>query len=313
LSRFKNTQRPRSEAATRLEQFARKNSQETAGSSTPSPSASPPLSDTSTKEPPTDNSSAPTSVDLMSAILQCQTSLTTTFTSKIEELKIDLSLIKQDIQTIRERTGALEERVGGVEDRTANLPQELTQIKTQLQTVTDRMDDLENRQRRSNVRVLGLPERSEGAHPETFAETWLKELLGQDAFSPQFVVERAHRVPLRPLPPGAPPRAFLIKLLNYRDRDSALREARKKGDLQYAGARISLYPDYSSTVQKKRSSYTGVKRKLRDLGLEYTMLYPAKLKIMDGGKAHFFDRPELVLEWLEHRPDNARGSPRAQR
>uniref|UniRef100_A0A803JHA1 L1 transposable element RRM domain-containing protein n=1 Tax=Xenopus tropicalis TaxID=8364 RepID=A0A803JHA1_XENTR len=264
----KNTHKLRSEAASRLEQYAHSNRQEAVSPSPPSPSVSPPLP-VAPEKAQTDPPSAPTSADLMSAILQCQTSLTSTFTSKIEELKIDLSLIKQDMQNIRERTGALEERVGGVEDRTANLPQQLNEVKLQLQTVMDRIDDLENRQRRSNIRVLGLPERAEGAQPEPFAEKWLTELLGQDVFSSQFVVERAHRVPLRPLPPGAPPR-------------------------------------------KKRSSYMGVKRKLRDLGLEYAMLYPAKLKVMEGGRAHFFERPEQALEWLEQRPHNPQSPQREQ-
>lgn len=302
----KNTHKVRAEAAEKLGRFARSAAQDGADSPTPplTRASSPDAHAANQGEPP------PSTHDLLAAITACQTSITSTLTTKIEEVKVEISLLKQDVQAIRERTGALEERVSGLEDRVAPVHSDITHIKKQLKIVTDRMEDMENRQRRSNIRVVGLPERSEGQNPETFAEQWLKELLGEETFSPQFVAERAHRVPTRPLPPGAPPRPFLIKLLNYRDRDAALRAARKKGDLQYQGSRVSLYPDYSAALQKQRSSFLGIKRRLRDKGISYNMVFPAKLRVVDGDRIQIFDRPEGAIHWLETKPADRRGSPR---
>ena len=69
----------------------------------------------------------------------------------------------------------------------------------------NRADDIENRLRRNNVRIVGLPEKTEGRDPTTFIESWLVEIFGKEAFSPFFTVERAHRTPGRPPQPGAPP------------------------------------------------------------------------------------------------------------
>ncbi|KAE8587398.1 hypothetical protein XENTR_v10021959 [Xenopus tropicalis] len=295
----------RSETAAKLEQYARTTNQDGARSAPPSPERQvQPEQDLGPQSPP-----APTTQDILTAITTCQSTLTATLTAKIEEVKVELSLLKQDVQNIRDRTRAIEERVSTLEDCTTPLPNEITQLHKLIKQATERMEDMENRQRRSNIRVVGLPERSEGQNPELFAEKWLQDMLGAEIFSKQLVAERAHRVPTRAPPPGAPLRPFLIKLLNYRDRDAALQAARKKGDIQFQGVRVSLYPDYSAALQRQRGTFYGVKKRLRDLGINYNMLFPAKLRIMEGGKVHIFDQPAGAESWIDSRPAPSRHSP----
>lgn len=71
----------------------------------------------------------------------------------------------------------------------------------------NKTDDIENRLRRNNVRIVGLPEKVEGRDPTVFVGGWLQEVFGKEAFSPIYTVKRAHRVPLRPLPSALPPPA----------------------------------------------------------------------------------------------------------
>lgn len=51
---------------------------------------------------------------------------------------------------------------------------------------------------------MGLPEKVKGRDPTEFIEHWLIDLFGKEAFTPLFVVERAHRVPTIALPGSAP-------------------------------------------------------------------------------------------------------------
>lgn len=48
------------------------------------------------------------------------------------------------------------------------------------------MDDIENRMQRKNVKIVGLPERSEGLDPVVFLEKWFKYSYGEDSFSSFF-------------------------------------------------------------------------------------------------------------------------------
>lgn len=91
----------------------------------------------------------------------------------------------------------------------------------------------EDRQRRNNVRVVGLPEGVEGAKTTMFAEQFFKQILQLADLPPTYVVERAHRVPTGVRPPGTFPRPFLVRFLNYRDRDMILTESRKHQELRF--------------------------------------------------------------------------------
>lgn len=84
-----------------------------------------------------------------------------------------------------------------------------------------KLDEFENRARRNNVRVVGLPEMVEGPQPAEFLEKWFIETFGEDIFSPQFLIERAHRVPARAPPSGGRPRSILLKFLTPRTRRSS--------------------------------------------------------------------------------------------
>lgn len=72
------------------------------------------------------------------------------------------------------------------------------------------------------MRVIGLPERSEGSNPIAFLEGWLREIFGPTTFTLLFAIERAHRVPFKAPQEGGYPRPLLPKLLNYNDKVTPL-------------------------------------------------------------------------------------------
>lgn len=122
--------------------------------SSPSFSPSPPTADKS---------------EILEAITACQTSLTT----KLEEVKVDISLLHQDLQKLRHRVGS--------DDQTSRHIAQLQQ----------KQDDLENCMRRNNLCFIGLPE---GDNPAAFLEELLITTYGRAAFSQLFVVKRAHQM-----------------------------------------------------------------------------------------------------------------------
>lgn len=231
---------------------------------------------------------------LLAAIQQSTASLT----GKIDEVRIDVNLLRQDMQTLRERVKETEDRISHLEDAAAPIPERLSTLEKAASQWSMRADDLENRLRRNNVRILGLPERAEGADPCAFIESWLKTTLPDAALSSVYAIERAHRVPARPPPPGAPPRPFLARLLSSRDRDAILQAARRKGELRYNNSVIALFPDFSAALQKQRASFLHVKKRLRDMGVQYSMLFPAKLRVVHDERSHFFTSPSDADAWV---------------
>lgn len=232
---------------------------------------------------------------LMQAITNCQSTLT----GKIEQMQLDISLIRRDMDTFRNRLSEAERRVGDAEDVLQDHTVSLRTLQTKIKALETRAEDAENRNRRNNLRIVGLPEGTEGAEPTSFTEKLLRELLPQAVFSDVFVVERAHRMPATRGPPGAPPRTFILKLLNFRDRDLVLRESRKIEQLRYEGAKLMIFPDFSIDTQKQRRSFDQVKMNLRNKKIKYSMLFPARLRVQDGERVRFFTSPEEASQWLE--------------
>lgn len=89
-------------------------------------------------------------------------------------------------------------------------------------------------------------------------------------------------------------------MLKSRDRKIILRLAREKANIQYNGVRVSFHPEFSAGVQRKRSKFQDVKKRLLRLQLPYAMLYPARLGITARGKTPFFDSASDAATWLDH-------------
>lgn len=235
---------------------------------------------------------------LMQAIATCQTTLT----GKIDSLHMDMGLIRKDMDKFRHRLTETEHRIGAAEDTLHDHTATLHTLKTKVKALELRAEDAENRNRRNNLRVVGLPEGVEGSDPTAFTENLLRSLLPQAQFSPFFVVERAHRMPASRGAPGAPPRTFIFRLLNFRDRDLVLREARKLDALRYEASKIMIFPDYSVDTQRLRRSFDQVKLNLRNRKIKYSMLFPARLRVQDGETVRFFTSAEDASHWLDTLP-----------
>ena len=119
--------------------------------------------------------------------------------------------------------------------------------------------------------------------------------------SKYFSVERAHRVPGGRPRPGEPPRTIIARIFNFRDRDVILQEARKAPAVKVDNATVNFFPDFTLQVQKQRRDFFQVKRLLREQGLKYAMLFPAKLRVAAGDKTNFFATPEEAWDWVKSR------------
>lgn len=240
----------------------------------------------------------PTLADVLLAVNKCNCTLAT-LSTHVGKVQADISFIRHDLQNVRERLSSAEERISTVEDTVHPLSAEIKRHTAAISTLMQKSDDFENRLRRNNLRLIGVPEKAEGSNPTDFFEQWLAQLIGKDRLSPLFAVERAHRVPTRAMPPGAPPRPVLARILHYKDRDTILRAARDIPDIRIDNGKISIFPDFSAEVQRRRLQFFDVKKRLRALQLPYAMLYPARLRVAAPTGSQFFESAKQAVDWLD--------------
>lgn len=173
------------------------------GSPPPSPEIPDPAAIPSVPTPGSsvvDGAKEPTLADVLAIIKVNHADLV----GKVDGLKIDLTIMRQDVHKLRGWVTKTEQRISDLEDTIAPILPRLNTYGGKITTLEDKVHDLENRLRRNNLRLVGLPERVEGSDPVAFLESWLEQEFGREQLSPCFVIERAHRVLGRPLPEGHP-------------------------------------------------------------------------------------------------------------
>lgn len=81
-----------------------------------------------------------------------------------------------------------------------------------------------------------------------------------------------------------------------------LRAAHEAGDIPYGNVKLLMFPDYTLETQRQRRSFSAVKAKLRVKGIRYSILFPAKLRVVDGETVRIFTSPKDANAWLETLP-----------
>ena len=243
--------------------------------------------------------------DVNPSILLALSKITDNIT-KLLDVKVNtvLAVIHEQtsqIQALATRVDDAETRISGVEDTMDVLQAKVTKLEKQITDMADHIDDLENRSRRCNLRLVGLPEGTEGKDPVTFMETWLPFYLNLTTKSGKIKLDRAHRS-LAPRPvTNQRARPIIMKLHNFTDKQRVMAVARRLGTEPNQPAdriRVSFFNDYSAAVAKKRKAFDEVKGCLRRKNVEYALLYPATLRLsVNGVVKRFGTLRQLRLTW----------------
>ncbi len=151
------------------------------------------------------------------------------------------------------------------------------------------MTDMEDRCRRNNVRLVGLPEGMEGPDAAVFLRAnlskWIPSLRGRD-----IEIDRAHRV----YDGGRGsdrPRTLIFRVLRWHDRSDILKGARQAYPVKCAQNNVTLlfFPDFSPATAIRRKAFGPVLKKMTALGLQPFLIYPAVIKLRHKGEQRSFD------------------------
>ncbi|KAM4029731.1 LOW QUALITY PROTEIN: uncharacterized protein ACNLHF_022387 [Anomaloglossus baeobatrachus] len=186
----------------------------------------------------------------------------------------------------------LQQRVSSLEEENKQMSSQLEETVAETKRLTDKVEDLENRSRRSNLRLVGLSEAVPTAELQRLCERDLPTALG---INRGCRVERAHRVgpDLRSHnresgDQAIRPRQVIMKFLDYNDKFDIIRAYRQQTQpLIIRGMRLLLFEDYSADVAKRRRAFSKICVSLFQAKRSFTLRYPALLRIFqkDGNKS----------------------------
>ncbi len=171
-------------------------------------------------------------------------------------------------------------------------------LRNQLERLTEKMTDMEDRSRRNNVPLVGLPEGAEGSNAAGFLRVnlskWIPSLKGHD-----IEIDRVHRV----YDGGRGsdrPRTLIFRVLRWHDRSEILKGARQAYPVKCAQDNVTLlfFPDFSPVTTIRRKAFNPVLKKMTALGLQPFLTYPAVIKLRHKGKQKSFDSPQKAEDFI---------------
>uniref|UniRef100_A0A8C5PTB3 Uncharacterized protein n=1 Tax=Leptobrachium leishanense TaxID=445787 RepID=A0A8C5PTB3_9ANUR len=210
-----------------------------------------------------------------------------------DSLQQDISNLRTEVETLGTRVAGLEHEAtcAAEKDKDPTVPSQI------LSGVWRKLDDLDNRSRRQNLRIRGVPE------TETAIRRYLvglfNFLLGAREVHPEDLA-RAHRA-LRPPPtsPDEPPRDIICCLTSFTLKERIYFSARTQRTWEFRGTRIGIFNDLSPTTLQARRFLRPVTQMLQREKIPYRWGYPLSLSVRHNNLTLSIRTPEDVPHFMQ--------------
>lgn len=138
--------------------------------------------------------------------------------------------------------------------------------------------DLENRSRRLNLRIVGLPEGQEGDNVIKYSSKMIKKTFNTEHYENLLILDNAHKIGKKSGLQDKP-RHLIVQFHFLQKKENILQAAKKLGMVEYEGCKFRFVPDYSRALLGLRKSFHNVISELFKKQLRPALLYPARLRI----------------------------------
>ena len=214
-----------------------------------------------------------------------------------EELTFSVTSLQKTVEEQDSRLKDLETSATTTSDSMSALEATVTTLQNQVKELQFKCEDLDNRSRRNNIRLVGIPEDLEGVSATEFVSSVLRDVL---KLSEKPLLDRAHRTLQAKPKPSQPPRAFVIRVHYFQVRELILRQARQLRSLYFNNRPIYIFTDLTAAEAKRRAVFGDVRKRLRAIkGARFGFRLPAKFRItLPGEKEHVFCDPQLAMDYV---------------
>nr|XP_037273908.1 uncharacterized protein LOC119166690 [Rhipicephalus microplus] len=205
----------------------------------------------------------------------------------------DMNKIMKQLQVIadeikEERLKSIEaklEQVTLLENKITSCVSQVTNLQKTVQYLELKIDDLENRSRRSNLLVYGVPEEAD-EHPKTLEQTISEQILKNILKIKPVPIDRMHRIGKQN---AQKPRPVMLKLFDFQDKVTILRNCTK-----LKSPTFSVGEDFSNRVRYIRKMLWQIAKTKKEAGDKVFLVYD-KLKVNEDLYRWDDDTNDIVL------------------
>ncbi|XP_053555608.1 TATA box-binding protein-associated factor RNA polymerase I subunit C [Bombina bombina] len=223
--------------------------------------------------------------------------------------------LKKEISSTNERIDSLERRQEDAAVEHSNLQSFTQRLADYLEVVDDKIADLEDRSRRNNLRIRGIPETISPADLQPYLKE-LFQVLAPPATELEALMDRAHRA-LKPRGlSDDQPRDTIVRLHYFTYKERIQRAHFQKPPLPEKFKNLQIFPDLSVRTLQKRKTYAEITSILRRNEIRYRWGYPIKLLIFRNNQLFTVQTStkgyELLKMWNLYPPQKDKEKPQAR-
>uniref|UniRef100_A0A803JMB6 L1 transposable element RRM domain-containing protein n=1 Tax=Xenopus tropicalis TaxID=8364 RepID=A0A803JMB6_XENTR len=197
-------------------------------------------------------------------------------------LKEELQDIRRDLITLAGRAEDLEQKQSKLIKNQKSMHATILTHNNLLTELQRQLEDQENRGRRNNIRIRGLPEAVKKEDIIPVLLQLFNKILKNDPVV-GIEIERAHRVQKSKVAPPNSPRDILCCLNSFALKEEIISKARELTNLTHEESNIQLFQDISYSTLIKRKSLKPLTDILREKGIQYRWGFPFSLMATKDG------------------------------
>lgn len=233
----------------------------------------------------------PSLLDLQHDLQKVALDIRHTITEAISDLKADIHTMSHRITDVEQASQTHAAAIRQVQKSHDSQLTHMFELHRQV-------EDLDNRGRRHNVRVRGVPE---GIDTPTLPQaicSIFNNLLDRPVDTP-IEMERLHRA-LRPPPRDSePPRDVVCCIVNFPLKEEIPRKARERGRILFNGTEIKLFQDLSQITLQNRRALRPLLETLRSRNIQYRWKFPFCLSASTRGRTALLRTPDDLPSFCE--------------
>lgn len=215
---------------------------------------------------------------LKDMLISLQSSLMSDLSSLFHKMNSDLHVMDQRVSTIEQGMTECTTTVNDMIDT-------LDEVRDEQDWVRAKLANLEDRSRRNNVKLRGVPETIQSAELQNYAKDLIRTIL-PDISPRDIIVDRIHRIAKPSHLAASVPRDVLMRIHFFHIKEKLMAEARLKSPLPRPYEEIHLFPDLSKYTLQLRRNLNPITKGLFNHKILYKWRYPATLLVTRNGYTH---------------------------
>lgn len=208
-----------------------------------------------------------------------------------------------------DRVSNVETKMGEVTDSVNDLIDAHGEEADDIAWLKTKMADLEDRSRRDNLKIRGIPESVQQSALKDYFLHMLATFL-PDSPQSELIIDRIHRLPKPPHLPETIPRDTIVRIHFFHIKVRFMRAARNTSEYPLQYANFSFYDDLSKFTMQQRKNLATITKPLRNHQIPYKWGHPVKLIIMKDSKSYTVRSLEegltLLRQWNILEPQEQR-------